>query len=814
MEIDTISLAIGGVAALVLGAAIFAFRDRIGQLRMSFIQGAAMTRERLNRSVDTRYREAVIQQANSLHVAGHLVPLEQIAVLPRFYTLSEPFNPLEEEPEGYHGPLSFIPLTPDWPQCMAAYGIAGIPLERLLRGNDNIALLGLPGSGRTVALALMSILAARQKEDNQPGGLLDVARMPVYLHVADLDLNSQTWGENADPLEPMLAAAGIRMRSLAEQSLHAVQSQFAAGYGLILADGWDELTPDNQKQVTDWLKALITTYPGNKVVVTGPARGFKPLQDIGLAPTFILPWSQPEFNELGRLWATAWPEIGGTKKEPAPEPDAEVIRKATRGNRARSPLDASLKMWATLAGDDPAQGRRGWYSAYINRTIPTSDLRPALERMGERDLATAEQAGLSMEETNAVTDAVRATVSGHTPMSTPDFVYFITNQTRLVIERVNKRMTFAQPVVAAYLAAEALRDTPFSEALLDGRLQSDLTVGFLSQMQDIGPYVQRRLADFDDIERNKSLSLALWAADASPTASWRGEVFKRLAQYLLGPSQYPLIRERAMTALVASRDSNVGFIFREGLKNQDGRIRMLSALGLGGLGDAETVTALGEAISDQDPSVVVAATLALGAIGTKPAIDYMIQVLLTGFEMARRAAAEMFAGNLAGEGHELLREAIKEQDYLTRRAAVYGLQRVGEDWVVSLLEDAQLRDDQWLVRTAATTVLEQLHQPPDIAPKHRPTPEETAWLSRWLADRDENVQTGAYGVGQMIRALQEGDDAIRLAAAEALAAIAPMEGITPLYASLRDNHAEVRDAAYRALAATSLALGPALPGVM
>src|SRR5512134_929052 len=97
----------------------------------------AATRERLSRSVDTRYREAVIQQANSWHVAGHLIPLEQIAVLPRFYSLPQPYNPLEGEPEGYNGPLNLLPLTPDWPQAIAAYQLPGIPLERVLRGPDN-----------------------------------------------------------------------------------------------------------------------------------------------------------------------------------------------------------------------------------------------------------------------------------------------------------------------------------------------------------------------------------------------------------------------------------------------------------------------------------------------------------------------------------------------------------------------------------------------------------------------------------------------------------------------------------------------------
>jgi HEAT repeat protein len=773
----------------------------------------ASTRERLSRTVDTRYREAVIQQANSWHVAGHLIPLEQIAVVPRFYAPPQPYNPLEEEPEGYNGPYSLLPITPDWPQAIAPYQMPGVPLERVLRGPDNLAVLGLPGSGRSAALALMSILAARQKEDNQPGGLLATARMPILLHLADVDLSPERWGAKVDPLELALAAGAMRMRGLATSFLKAIRRQFATGYGLILVDGWDELPIGERLRMAEWIHVLITTYPGNKVVVTGPVQGYKPLQDLGLAPTFILPWSQSEFNELGQLWVTAWPTIAGSTRDAISEPDAETVRRAVRANRARTPLDVTLKIWAAFAGDDPGQGRRGWYSAYINRVLPAPDLRGALERIGEGVLANSDEIGVSVEEASRFVDGTRDAVSTRTAISTPDFIYAICNQTLLLTERINMRLTFSQPAVAAYLAAENLRDMPLRESLAKGGTLEDLALSFLAQMQDIGPYVERRLSEPGTVLQSKLLPMALWAADADPRASWRAQVFKRLAQLLLSPAEFPLVRERVMAALVASRDQNVIHIFRQGLKSQDSRVRMICAVGMGALGDPEGVTALGEALSDADATVVVMTAMALGAMGTKPALDYMIQALLTGIEMARRAAAEMLATNIAGEGHKLLQDAIKDQDPLTRRAAVFGLEYVKEEWVIPLLTNAERHDDQWLVRAAATATLENLQQLPDIAPRHRPQPEEIPWLDKWLTERNQEVMPGTSGISQIVRTLQEGDDPTRLAAAEALGAIAAPEGITPLYAALRDPHAEVRDAAYRALGAASMIFGRDLPGV-
>jgi HEAT repeat protein len=62
--------------------------------------------------------------------------------------------------------------------------------------------------------------------------------------------------------------------------------------------------------------------------------------------------------------------------------------------------------------------------------------------------------------------------------------------------------------------------------------------------------------------------------------------------------------------------------------------------------------------------------------------------------------------------------------------------------------------------------------------------------------------------------LQEGDEATRLAATEAVGALGAVEAIKPLYNTLRDQHPEIRDAAHRALANISRAAGQPLPGVV
>src|SRR5688500_9540799 len=101
-----------------------------------------------------------------------------------------------------------------------------------------------------------------------------------------------------------------------------------------------------------------------------------------------------------------------------------------------------------------------------------------------------------------------------------------------------------------------------------------------------------------------------------------------------------MVRHQAMSAVVTSRDLNTSFIFRNGPQSSEPRIRILSALGLGAMGDPEQLRHVGEVLNAPDQWVETAGALALGALGTKAALNYMLQTFLQGRELARRAVGE------------------------------------------------------------------------------------------------------------------------------------------------------------------------------
>lgn len=814
--VDVLSLVAGAVVAGVLGFLIYSQRGRLSALRSSATQGVTTARKRLGRGLDARYREVVINLANKQHLAGQSVPLERLAVMPRFYTLPKPHDPLEDETAiGYDGPLNMIPLTPAWPQAMAPYQLPGVPMNKVLRGGNSIALLGNPGSGRSTALALMAILVARQTEADQAGGLLAEKRLPMLIHLSDVDLTPSKLVEGTDPLTPLMEAAGSQIGGFVGAALGNIRNQFESGGGLILMDAWDELSMDHRLRVVEWLKVLMRAYPGNQYVVVGAPNGYKPLFDLGLTPVFIMPWSTPEYTELINLWQAAWPVIGGTVKSPAMPPDQPVLQVVQRGNRFRTPLEVTLKIWAAFAKDDPGIGQVGWYRAYINRSLPSPDLRPVLEGLGHYWIDNPEYSGFTLEELNRAVDAGRNKLAQRSVASTGDIIHAAMNQAHILAERGTGRITFTQPMIAAYLAAESQKNVGFNETLLEEFPFYDLVMPLLAQLTDMTPYVQARLAEAETLLQHNMLMLAQWAAEADPRAVWRADIFKQLTALFLGPSEFPLVREQTMSALVASRDRNISFIFRNGLQNSEPRIRILSALGLGAMGDPEQLMHVGEVLNDPDQWVETAGALALGALGTKAALNYMLQTFLQGRELARRAVGEMLATtNINGEGHDILKEAMAEPDPQARRAAVYGLQLIDKDWAMELLRTAENRDDQWVVRTAAASAIETRVKGVDTVKASRPpSPEQSNWLVMWLAERDQAIEPGPRAISQLIRALQEGDETTRIAAAEALGALGLPEAIPPLYAALRDQHHLVRDAAYRALGRISLTLGHSLPAV-
>ena len=96
------------------------------------------------------------------------------------------------------------------------------------------------------------------------------------------------------PARPGDLAPG-RVRLLDQPRLPTfIQNVFRAGDALLLIDGYDELTPENQQVVTEYFKIILQNYPTTRIVTSGAPEYLDGLIPLGFAPLPLMTWSNRE----------------------------------------------------------------------------------------------------------------------------------------------------------------------------------------------------------------------------------------------------------------------------------------------------------------------------------------------------------------------------------------------------------------------------------------------------------------------------------------------------------------------------------------
>jgi HEAT repeat protein len=881
MRFDFLSFLIGFGIAVVLGFILFRLRRQIQTVRQSAETSASSTRRFITNSSEARYYNDLVKMLNAYHLAGDVASLSDLYIEPRFVRAVTPVDPSVEQQN--RSVFEVIPVLHEIPASYSAYNIETLRITDLRAGERHLALLGLPGTGKSTALAILGLYAsneisfetldlasdgifedeikdlpedekkklveqrkelqrraveqlklAQSRKQEETGikqrTVVDFQQLlPILVHLRDIDLRPEAYGAQAtasgdankpapakpkalDPAEPIVRALQRRFNPITASTLpQMVYRRLTQGTCLVLIDGYDDLAPSERNDKIVWLKQFISMYSGNFIVVTGPVEGYDKLLNTGLTPVFLRAWTEPDFQQLVARWAVAWPMIAGTPKRPAPLPEERIVRRVATGNRNRTPMDVTLKAWAAFSGDEQESGRRGWYDFYVRHELTNADQRPVMEKIAAQIL---NQGGAPVTRDQIKMLVAPPTADGKPASNADELASKISSQSGLLVDWPDGRYGITQTQVEAYLAGETLltADAPSVLNIVNSpQWQSALT--FASGKLNLTDAVNMRLSAAPDLLYTSLFSIVDWLHDAPPTASWRAEVFKRLTAALLAPSQYPVIRERAMAAMVASRDKNVMFILRQALRATDPNVRRLGCVGMGALGETDAIKDLGEMLTDPDPDVQMAAGQALGAIGTEAALETMLNGLVDGEQALRQAVAESLAA-VPGEGHAVLRDAITSNDMMVRRAAVFGLSRIKSAWALSLLYRALLEDEQWYVRNAAEQAfLEAEGLETGGATKH-PEADSLAWLIAWAAQKGEGIPAGMNARQSLIRVMQEGDAPLRAAAAVTLANLGHVQALKPLYGALRDRDEKVRGSVYKALTTLQTRMGEKLPAVV
>ena len=130
---------------------------------------------------------------------------------------------------------------------------------------------------------------------------------------------------------------------------------------------------------------------------------------------------------------------------------------------------------------------------------------------------------------------------------------------------------------------------------------------------------------------------------------------------------------------------------------------------------------------------------------------------------------------------------------------VYGLQRVNEAWSNKILEDLQVHDEQWVVKTAATQALEELALPDTHIPHPHPPLTETPWLISFAGERGIGVAPGKPAMDLLLLALREGNEEQKLAALDYLGLKGDSSTTPEIYDVYNQKHGDIREAAINTL---------------
>ncbi|MFE5948583.1 NACHT domain-containing protein [Streptomyces sp. NPDC056480] len=256
----------------------------------------------------------------------------------------------------------------------------GAPLggraDRILARHDKVLLRGAAGSGKTTLVQWLAVSAARADAPAGDGNADDMAylhhRIPFVLPLRALTRH----GERLPSPDRFLSAVDCPLSppdGWADRVL-------AAGRGLVLVDGIDEIPEAERDRARRWLRDLLDAYDGNRWLVTSRPTAVSDdwLASDGFAELTLAAMSAAEVATFVRRWHRA----AGPAAAPYEQPLLDALRTtADVAQLATSPLMCGLicALHHGRRGFLP-RGRKALYEAALAMLLSRRDR--------ERDMGT------------------------------------------------------------------------------------------------------------------------------------------------------------------------------------------------------------------------------------------------------------------------------------------------------------------------------------------------------------------------------------------------------------------------------------------
>ncbi|MYS08476.1 NACHT domain-containing protein [Streptomyces sp. SID6041] len=267
--------------------------------------------------------------------------------------------------------ISFVgALSGDLTELLRRGDLVDGRADRILAHHDRVLLRGAAGSGKTTLIQWLAVSATHEDPADDMAYLH--GRVPFVLPLRALTRH----GERLPAPDRFLSAAGCPLSppdGWADRVL-------AAGRGLVLVDGIDEIPEAERDRARRWLRDLLDVYDGNRWLVTSrpTAVGDDWLAADGFTELTLAPMSAAEVTTFVQRWHRA----AGPAAEPYEQPLLDALRTTADVARlATSPLMCGLicALHHGRRGFLP-RGRKALYDAALAMLLSRRDR--------ERDMGT------------------------------------------------------------------------------------------------------------------------------------------------------------------------------------------------------------------------------------------------------------------------------------------------------------------------------------------------------------------------------------------------------------------------------------------
>lgn len=758
-----------------------------------------------------RYHLNVYIRAQEMHLLGSAFPMDEVLVQPVILPPPVQINP-DSTVASSSQTHQQLPYLPDWPEFMAPYCVKPIPVRDLLKGGKNVALIGLPGTGKTFTLAYLASLIAKLDPSMNFLG----TPLPILLHARDLI----EFPRGAKPLDQIIDITLKYAPDLPANILEGLLIEaFTNNSAVLLIDGLDELPRSLINDCYNIVDAILQQYPHIKVVVTGPLDFLDGFLSLNFAPLAMCFWNRPTLYEYIKKISQAYfsrfqPELTDEEKEILTTTAFNWI--SQHQPFARSPLEYTLQTVSILTGIETGATSFDILNKYINQMVPVPATRASLEVLAYQTIISENPVINKYEIDHYVPELVQSDPET-TPLpegainARPSKALALVSKKIILQQTLRGNIFFTHPVFLGFLGSNALIRNGQCASIFSQPDWSpkEIALKYLAHMIDTTQYIHMNEMDENAPLYNKLFSIAHWLGESKTGVIFRPQVMRRLAQIVSSENQPFSIRAKAMAGIVFANEKNITGLFRQYLTTGSTVVKVLAAYACGILQDPGLFKELSALLSDPDQHVRVAASSAIARWDYPQAQDLTARILVQADEYMRRAAAEILTLNPV-EGMQTLLDGTTHNDILVRRACVYGLGLIDKPWSRDALQKLQVEDGQWVIRNTAAQAIENLNNIDAHMPRQQPAPYSAPWVINFSTQNGTGISPTASPVPALLQVLHSGTDEEKIGAMDYLSNYFEEGIVAKLYDCIYGNEVAISEYAIYYLWVISLS-GVQLP---